>query len=1403
MMIESTYTNLTVKNFSYSPNFVAHRITKCVLSIAGVLLLSVLISAVNPINAQQVGNFIHLDKRFQANSMIESDSFGNILVSTSAGIDKYNGYDFDLIPLTEIIGPDYINDVGAILEKDKEDRFWFTTYRGGLTRLDVNGQQLQFGNSLSKLSVSSRITAIGTDSTYVWLGSANGTLHRFQYSDSTFKKIVTLPSLLDTTQVISNIAITSSDQLWMSTEGGKIYGYNTTLNQLEELEGSFTNSLTNYVRLVTDRKNRLWISTELMGIYAYDPLTKHLDEIPTYNTASTPGRYPMFYSLFCDSQGNVWAGTDGDGLYKFGVDEQIETILRQNDRNKFSLSDNTISHINEDANGNLWIVTKNGDIDILPNYNNRIEYHTGTASNVPATVLCLLKSSDGSLWIGTDGKGLNRVLTDGTSRQYGNGISHSRDFTGRYIQRLVEGASGKIWIATYQNGLYTYDPVKDTFAKLVVTGISEQAHTDFRFLFEDVNERIWATTIAGVHVFSEDEQLLATFPYRANGLQGSMSESIYQTADSSLWIGTDRGLFRFNENLADLQKSTFKKITYYQKNEEDFDDYSPLYMTDDSQGNLWICSSSGLLTCLQPNDMTYTSYGDHPQLQGISASALLFDESDNMWLSSRNGLHQYDVETDSLQSYYMVDGLQGDSFVRKSAFKSKNGLLYFGGEEGVNGFHPDSISATKPQSNLYVQKIEILNKSAKSLIPDQLREGTENVKKLQLTSDQSSFSFQFAAIGNLLNPNYHYAYRLGGFDTDWIYPESQRVATYTNIPSGQYNFEVKAGTKKGIWDVSSRQIAISVAPPWWQSNLAYVSYGLATLSFIFGIMLWVRLKNRMSREEFLFSKEKELYALKMNFFAKMSHEIQTPLTLIMAPIDDMLQGAKSNGNNLLNQRLTLIKNNAQRLSRISAELMTIRNKELNQLSVYPEKRNVILDIDKIAESFAEHAQFKNISFTQDYPKSEILLWYDIEKIEHVFYNLLSNAFKFTPQGGIVYLSITERPDGQLVDISVTDSGPGIPTDEREDIFELFYQSDVGKQAKGQGIGLALSKELVDLHRGKIEVSSSEKGTCFIVSLKTGDIFSTQEKSQPATVHLSPSQRPSKTLTVAEKLGSNAQRFAEKRGTILVVEDNVEMQIFLRDLFSPQFYVLVAENGREGIDFARKKSPDVIVSDVMMPIMDGISMSKKLLKSKATAHMPILLLTAKNTAESKLSGFSSGAIAYIQKPFDPYELVLRVNNILDNKEKTIVKHQSDVLSVPHIAEIQSKDEQFIEQLASELNKQLENAEFRLEDLAGCMNMSYSGIYRRCQQVVGKTPLEYFKTLKLKYALILIVENGYNISEAAFMVGYKDPKYFTKCFKNEFGTPPILLKKEYQKIGLTALAKKYHFTLPQQLVKITPS
>jgi DNA-binding response OmpR family regulator/anti-sigma regulatory factor (Ser/Thr protein kinase) len=524
----------------------------------------------------------------------------------------------------------------------------------------------------------------------------------------------------------------------------------------------------------------------------------------------------------------------------------------------------------------------------------------------------------------------------------------------------------------------------------------------------------------------------------------------------------------------------------------------------------------------------------------------------------------------------------------------------------------------------------------------------------------------------------------------------------------------------------------------------------------------------------------------MNFFAKMSHEIQTPITLILGPIDNMLNLAGQDGNLLLKQRLRIISNNAKRLSKIARELTLVRNKELGTLKLLVTKNSLGINIEEIALSFKELARNKQIDFTINCPKNLFDIWYDKEKIEHVIYNLLSNAFKFTPKEGHIQLNVIPTNSKKSIKITVTDSGSGIRKEELNAIFELFYQSNIGRKNKGSGIGLALTKELTDLHKGKIEVESiSNEGTTFTVTIPiTEDSYTEFERITTSDSEISNIDTDTETEDSTNKGALNANK-----KTILIVEDNYELQSFLKELLIFQYNIILAENGEEGYHYAKNNLPDLILSDIMMPKLDGIEMCEKLQNDNLTQHIPVILLTAKNSTNAKISGLKSGAIEYISKPFNTNELLLKVKNIITSKEHIISKYRKETINRPEILLDKSQDEIFLESLVFNVNLRLDDADFKLEELADSLNMSYSRLYRKCQALTGSSLVDFVRLLRLKKGAILLTKYGYNISETAFKTGFNDPKYFSKCFKKYFKQTPGDFKKEAQKIDVNAYLKKY--------------
>jgi signal transduction histidine kinase/ligand-binding sensor domain-containing protein/DNA-binding response OmpR family regulator len=1306
------------------------------------------------------------------------DQLGNIWMLSNNGILVYDGYNYKSIK-TKVIFPNWKeNDAISDIITDYNKDIWITSVFGLISKYSVSKGQFEHISLLVKDTVSKIISKEES----VWLASEEGTI--YQYKNSKIHSITTIYNKNLPLKNIIDLALVNPDELFVSTSDGKIFNYSLKSKTTNELIGPFTDYPGNLF-LATDKNNRLWIGTATFGVFVYDLIRKEFIQDHFFKKKKFDINKEMFLTLFYDKNGYMWGGTDGGGLYKINTASGEIDLYTKQDSNEFSLGSNTILNINEDNYNNVWVTTNYGKLNVFPNANNNIKYHVGSANNAPLRILSIYKSTQGDIWVGTDGSGLTKISynLDGTTNetQYYNNISLNKGF---YVQSITEDNQSNIWFGTYKNGLFFHNTKKGTFKKIPFLNSKNHEASDISTVFNDSKGRIWVGSNISINVYSSQLNLLASFENNSNGLKGYIPESFIEDHSGTIWVGIYQGgLFKFNENNSDIKQSTFANHSYYENK-----DYTTNGVTHMSLGNtdeLWLISNKGKLLKFNTKNKSYSTFDHIESINEQKFCSVIVEDDNNLWLSSlNNGICHLNIKKANLKTYYSTDGLQDNAFLSRSAFKDERGILYFGGIKGFNFFKPKLLSKKLSHPLLHINSIEILNQPADSLVPSQITSGLHNVESLKLKYNQSSFSFRFSAIDNILDPKYYYAYRLKGFDDNWVDNQPERIATFTNIPSGNYIFEVKAGSKKGVWDIPVKSIAIQIDNPFWSKPMAYIIYLCLLGLFIFGIKRWYSLRKNLLLEKISHKNENELHELKMNFFAKMSHEIQTPITLILSPIDDMHEHAEKNGNLLLKQRLNIISNNAKRLSKIARELTLVRDKELSTLRLTVTKNNLFKNIEEISLSFKELARQKKIDFALNCPENLSAAWYDKEKIEHIVYNLLSNAFKFTPKEGNIQLNIIPINAKKQIKLSVTDSGLGIPKEELDAIFELFYQSNTGKKSKGSGIGLALTKELIDLHRGKIKVKSTHlEGTIFTIKLPISeDAYHDSEKiitddieNLPRTIEVE-TQKENKELNVYKK-------------TILIVEDNYDLQTFLKELLDNQYNIILAENGEEGYYYAKSNFPDLILSDIMMPKLDGIEMCNKLQMDHLTKHIPVILLTAKNSTNAKISGLKSGAIEYISKPFNTKELLLKINNIIISKEHIISKYRKEIINNPEIKLNQSQDEIFLENLVSTVNSKIENPNFKMEELADELNMSYSVLYRKCQALTGQGLVDLVRLLRLKKSAIVIAKYGYNISEAAYISGFNDPKYFSKCFKKQFGITPNVFKKEAQKTGYEMYLKKH--------------
>ena len=868
--------------------------------------------------------------------------------------------------------------------------------------------------------------------------------------------------------------------------------------------------------------------------------------------------------------------------------------------------------------------------------------------------------------------------------------------------------------------------------------------------------------------------------------------SIYQDAELTLWIGTGNGLNRF-----DPKQDSFTRYT--REASQAFEVYA---IHEDSRRRFWLGTNLGLYLF----DRHGGKHERVAELQGLSDGrifSIMEDGGGNLWLQTVVAIVKFDPQTRKLRVYDRDDGWIQNGIHQQewqhADEKLNSGELVYGGSNGITIFHPDSI-----KDNPYVPAVHITGFNL-SYHPVDVNEnpqgrrvkGDSLFKRSLLLTDhlilrhsENTFSFEFAALDYTQPEANQHAFMLEGFHDDWIYSGNERTATFTNIPPGDYTFRVKGANNDDLWNEEGDAIKIAILPPWWKTTTAYIGYTVLLLAMLYGVrrfeMNRLKLRNELRMQEFETKKLQEVDHLKSRFFANISHEFRTPLTLVLGPLEEVIAKIKDNA---AKAELRVMERNAKRLLRLINQLLDLSRLEFGKMTLRASRGDFIAFLKGIVMSFASLAEQKKIMlrFEDDSTLtngSPLEIYFDRDKIEKIFYNLLSNAFKFTPENGKIAVRVktTVAADREFVEVAVKDAGIGIPAGELPRIFDRFYQVDSAstREYEGSGLGLALTKELVERHYGEIEARSEEgMGSEFIVRLPMGK------------EHLQPEEIVEDGDTKIEDRGSRVENQAtsdeqpatsikdqassDDQPIILVVDDHPDVRSYIRKYLEPDYHVIEAKDGREGSDAALEIIPDLVISDVMMPRMDGFQFCETIKTNAKTSHIPVILLTAKAGEENKLAGLETGADDYLIKPFSSKELQARAKNLIELRRKLREHFRREGLLQPHEIAVPSIEEAFLQKLMQVTEQHLADEDFEIDVLRRELNMGQKQLYRKIKALTGQTPTEFIRTLRLRRAKQLLEQNAGTISEIAFQVGFNNLSYFSKCFREEFGQLPSALAK----------------------------
>lgn len=1301
----------------------------------------------NKYDGKQVTVYQHSsDQRSLSDNYIRcifEDRNKTIWVGTSNGLNKFNAQENSFIAYQAAPGKNgKLNNssISSITETDKG--LWIGTRGGGLNRLDVStGLFTHFSayhegaTAAGKTAGLNYINDIYADPRgRLWVATDNG-ICLFDTRTRSFQPVSGLEKY-----AFSIIRPQSDGSLWLGTEEKGLIHFNPqnqsirTYRHEDKNPGSIGSDLVRAIAF--DQHHKIWVGGINGGLNLLDPATSrfvHYQNEPGNNFSLSQRTVS---ALFVDRQDNLWIGTHRGGINLYSPTAE-KFKLWQQEPNKNSLSYNDVTAFYTEGNGEVWIGTDGGGLNLYNRERNTFTHYKNNPFNDQSlgsdAVLDISKGADGTLLIGTWGGGLNLRTRDGNFIRYTHSAARPASISSDYVQKSFRDSKGNVWIGTYYGGLNLFDRASGTF-KRITTGNNHSA------------------------------------------LRGNNVVSINEDQQQNLWIGTDDG----GLNCYNLNTGVF---SHYFLNGAKKPDLRVLFV--DSKNNLWVGQAGLYLFDRKKN--TFSIYTSKDGLATEFIKGMTEDDQGNFWISTSKGLKKFNPQTGLVKTYNAADGLQGLEFEANSCFKAKNGEMFFGGMNGYNSFFPNSIQTNKFVPPVYITEFKLFNQT---ILPGTtgsvLTNEISHTKTLELNHRQSTLSFSFASLNYTASENNNYSYKLQGLDKDWISSGSANKAFYTNLSPGEYTFMVRASNNDELWNNQGTSLKIIIRPPFWATWWFRLGVVIVVSYLVYQALSFRRNLELRKIEE---QKREEIHQVQLQFFTNISHEFRTPLSLILGPIERLL---KEDTKESFQHYYQTIYRNANRLLKLIEELMDFRKTQSGALKLNVTRGNLDLFIDEVAEEFADMALEKEITFSvekQDLPEE---VWFDRQVIEKIILNLINNSLKYTRSGGSVKLKIGSTLNGvkplfenqleiksaytadSYIYFQVIDSGIGISKESIHHLFERYYR--ITESHLGSGVGLAFVKSLTTLHKGTIFVSSERnKGTEIIIGIPSAVTDYSEEEQWSAD------QAPGGTRLESISYGTDAEKKAitgqkpqqtesKSQRSILIVDDNEELRSFLKQVLNTSYHILEAANGQSGFEMAKQELPDLIISDVMMPGISGTVLCKMIREDMETSHIPVLMLTAKNSVDAEIEGMESGADLYFSKPVNTSLLEVAVKNIFDQRQKLRDHYQKNKdTSIRDLAH-SAKDKEFMSKMLDIIEKQLVNPEMDIDYLCTEIGMSRTKLYHKIKTLTGQSVGDFVRSVRLRKAVEIMTKEDVLMTEVMYRIGIQTQSYFTKAFKKEYGKTP---------------------------------
>jgi signal transduction histidine kinase/DNA-binding response OmpR family regulator/streptogramin lyase len=1240
------------------------------------------------------------------------------------------------------------------------------------------------------IATQSNLTAFDEDAEQLYFSTDDGRLIIFQKKSETF-----FVHQLTTGHLYSLCRSKKNDVLYAAGSNGEVIIVSLADQKITKVRYHTGEQLNT---LHEDGTGAVWIEPEKEGAIRFDPSTRSF-QLFSFNSGESLFFIGNRYRVFEDNSGTVWVNMKDGGFGYFNpITKKIEYVLATPDGANYNFPP-IVFGTYYDSNGILWLVTNERDlVKIVLQENNFRQLLLATQGAAPSDndIRGIFYDRQNRLWLGA--KRSNLFIYQNNAQLKGLFVNPPPDGLNR-VYSILQDSRGNIWLGTKDNGLFKATPVNKEESRYHLTHYlydksnpSGLPCNEIYALLEDNQGRVWVGSFDnGLSLIADDGQH-TTFIHGGDAFRNYPKKSFQKIRhmaldkEGNLWIGTTNGLLVQGVGNGQPGVYQYKAYSTTSTEREKLSNNDIQFIHRDLKGRMWLATSGGGFSLASGNEPLQTlQFRNYTTKDGMPSDYVLGcaeDKRGSFWLSTENGIAKFNPETKAIRNYDSYDGLPKVTFSEASVCTNAPGSeVVFGTRHGYLTFDPEHINTIRTEANLALTNLQINNEDVgpgknESVLGNDINYASD----LTLNYNQNTISVDYGILDQRAGNRQAFAYRLVGFDTTWHNDRQFRRTTYTNLPPGHYVFEVKTLSPDLYTNQPFKRLSVVILPPWWKTWWAYALYVLAAAVLLYFIRRnavdKIRLRNKIALEE-------RLAVLKMNFFTNVSHELRTPLTLIVNPLEQLAK--KGNLSPEEASWVAIAKRNADRTVRFINQLLDLRKVQSDKAILRLSRVEVVDFVKKTGEHFSEAARSKRIELSIVSDRQEIFAWADVEKLDVVIYNLLSNAIKFTSGGKSINIIIKSPPEEEFFFIAIRDQGPGVPEEKLEEIFELFreVENTNGRELKGTGIGLALSREFVKLHDGKIWAeNNTDGGLTITVKLRLGtEHFKNQQisfvdASVVRTIHEEPIEQQ------VHSPGAGSVRGAAKNeGTplVLLVEDNDELRSFIEGQLNQHYRVVTAGNGKDGLQKAADLAPDLIVSDIMMPGIDGIQLLDRIKNDENTSHIPVVLLSAKYSIESQIEGLKYGADYYITKPFNTEFLITSINNLIRQRKKLfealVEKKRSVELNCTPIV-ITSRDENFLKQVIKVVEDKMADTDFNIDVVSESLAMSQKTFYRKFKSLTGLTPVEFVRDMRMQRAKQLLDGGGNNISEVAYNVGFSNPKYFSTCFREKYHVSPSEYARE---------------------------